>query len=198
MNIIEKARVQAFHRHRLPEGGTHALGFREPKNQTLRFQKLIEWGDMSGLTIMDLGCGYGDLKPFLDQKFSEIYYLGVDFLPNFIEGANERYGHLANSQFICADFMTAGLPEVDIVLASGSLNYRSTNVLHPWQSISTMWNLARKGIAFNLLDKKHFLEDELLVGYDPHEVINFCRQLCANVTCIQDYLPDDFTVLMYK
>ena len=179
MNLIEKATVQAFHRQRLGNSNLVELGFRNADSQFKRFETICSWGDMSDLCVMDLGCGYGDLKPFLDSRFSNITYLGIDFLKEFIDGAATRYGHLPNTQFIQADFLTAGLPHVDLVIASGSLNYRSENQLHPWQTLSRMWEMASKGIAFNLLDSTAFMADQVLCGYSPQEAVNFCEQLTS-------------------
>lgn len=198
MHLIEKATVQAFHRSRLNGSTIHALGYRSQESQTRRFQTLLQLGDFSHCSVLDLGCGFGDLKAFLDQHYKDFVYLGVDFLKEFIEGAQLRYGELANTQFFEADFLTVGLPEVDIVIASGSLNYRSENALHPWQSISRMWEAANKGVVFNLLDAAQFESDEVLRAYDQNEVLNFCRQLDPDTEIISGYLPDDFTVLMRK
>jgi 2-polyprenyl-3-methyl-5-hydroxy-6-metoxy-1,4-benzoquinol methylase len=61
---------------------TKALGFRAPENQIIRFETFSRWGDMSGLTVMDLGCGYGDLKGFLDQHYVSVatYPMTLRFL----------------------------------------------------------------------------------------------------------------------
>ena len=198
MNLIEKATVQAFHRKRLGNNELVELGFRNADSQVKRFENICAWGDMSGCCVMDLGCGYGDLKPFLDSQFSNITYLGIDFLKEFIAGANARYGHLPDTQFIQADFLTTGLPQVDIVIASGSLNYRSENQLHPWQTISRMWELATMGIAFNLLDANAFAADDILCGYPIQKTTSFCEQLTTDIKILTGYLPDDFTVHMYK
>ena len=198
MNVVEKARVQAFHRARFGAAPLTELGFRNADSQLQRFATLCRWGDMSGSVILDLGCGHGDLRPFLAERFTGIQYLGVDFLKEFVAVAEERHGHLPGTQFLQADFLTAGLPEVDIVLASGSLNYRSANELHPWQAISRMWECARKGIAFNLLDSRHFVSDEILCGYDPDEVLRYCRQLAPAAELVSSYLPDDMTLLLRR
>jgi hypothetical protein len=115
-----------------------------------------------------------------------------------IEDAQERYGHLPNTQFFQSDFLTAGLPEVDIVIASGSLNYRSDNSLHPWQTIGQMWEVTQKGVIFNLLDAVKFESDAVLCGYDQQEVLRVCQQLNADTQIFSGYLPDDFTVVMRK
>lgn len=198
MNLLEKATVLAFHRDRLQGDRLHALGYRANESQERRFQALLHWGEMSGCSVLDLGCGYGDLRPFLDQHYRDFIYLGVDFLAEFIDAAQLRYGHMPRTQFFQSDFLTAGLPEVDVVIACGSLNYRSSNSLHPWQTISRMWEVAQRGVVFNLLDAAHFESDEVLCAYGHDEVLQFCRQLDPATQIVRGYLPDDFTVLMHK
>ncbi|MBI3712162.1 MAG: class I SAM-dependent methyltransferase [Burkholderiales bacterium] len=198
MNLLEKATVLAFHRDRLQGNRLHALGYRANESQERRFQALLHWGEMSGCSVLDLGCGYGDLRPFLDQHYRDFIYLGVDFLKEFIDAAQQRYGHLPHTQFFQSDFLTAGLPEVDVVIACGSLNYRTSNSLHPWQTISRMWEVAQRGVVFNLLDAAYFESDEVLCAYEQDEVLQFCRQLDPHTRIVAGYLPDDFTVLMHK
>ena len=41
--------------------------------------------------VFDLGCGYGDLKTYLNQKFSDFTYIGIDQMPEFIAVAQERF-----------------------------------------------------------------------------------------------------------
>lgn len=198
MHLLEKATVQSFHRQRLTLDEMQALGYRDQESQQRRFETLARWGDFSNCSVLDLGCGFGDLRPFLADRFTNTIYLGIDFLKEFVEAASKKYGDLPNTQFFQADFLTAGLPEVDCVIASGSLNYRSENELHPWQSISRMWEIAQKGIVFNLLDAQYFRETSLLRGYHPDDVLAFCQQLDPHAELHRGYLPDDFTLFLRK
>jgi trans-aconitate methyltransferase len=36
-----------------------------------------------------IGCGYGDLKQYLDQSFSDFTYIGIDQMPEFISEAKK-------------------------------------------------------------------------------------------------------------
>lgn len=198
MHLLEKATVQSFHRQRLGADTLHALAYRDAQSQRLRFEALAHWGDFSGLTVLDLGCGYGDLLPFLRGRFTGVTYLGVDFLREFVEAARARHGEAPGVQFLQADFLTTGLPQVDVVVACGSLNYRSTNDLHPWQAIARMWAAARCGVAFNVLDATVFGADPVLAGQAPGTVLDFCRRMDATAGLVTGYLPDDFTVLMHR
>src|SRR5206468_1241171 len=59
-----------------------------------RFRQLVLDLDIEGKTVLDAGCGMGDLLPFLYMKADNFRYLGVDVNPEFIEIARKRYeGH---------------------------------------------------------------------------------------------------------
>lgn len=202
MNIIEKAAVLCFHRDRLrstAHPSVHALGWKDMEGQQKRFDILTAVGELSDCVVMDMGCGLGDLKPFLDEKFRNVVYLGIDHVPEFVHEANRRHGSAVNTFFHQSDFITDGLPEVDYVLASGALSYRSDNRLFPYTIIRKMYALARKGIAFNLLDEDGFVSETLLTAYNKDEVLHFCKVLAEDkAVCVTGYLPDDFTIMMYK
>ena len=65
---------------------------------------MLKWGDLNACGILDLGCGFGDLRPFLAEHFADTIYLGIDFLKEFVVEAQQRYGHLPNTQFFRFDF----------------------------------------------------------------------------------------------
>ncbi len=82
-----------------------------------------------GDRILDIGCGPGDIVPYLPG----VEYLGFDASQEYIKAARERFGegHLANRPrhpvtFICDQVSTTTLKErssFDIVLAVGILHH---------------------------------------------------------------------------
>jgi SAM-dependent methyltransferase len=198
MDLLEKAAVLQYHRRRIDVPGLSALGWRTFESQCLRFERLCDVGDLSGCKVLDLGCGYGDLKPFLDERFTDIAYLGVDHMPEFIDEARRRYDHLPGTGFVQADILNAVFPEVDYVLASGAMSYRSRNTLYPYNLIRQMWETARRGVAFNLLDANVFMATNVLCGQDPEAILAFCRTLDPAAELVTGYVADDFTILMRR
>lgn len=197
MDILETARIIRFHQKRIKSHGDYLTpGLK--RDQHLRFEMLCRWGDFSGLTLLDLGCGFGDLKAYLDSYFSDFTYLGVDLVKEAIDRAQKRFSGAPNTHFLNVDFLTNGLPKVDLIIASGSLNYCSANQLHPWSSIRNMWEAATMGIAFNVLDAARFNSNGVLCGYPRHEVWDFCRSLDPNAEIIDDYLTEEMTLLLRK
>ncbi len=201
MNLIEKATIIHFHRHRIAEyqGGTaKALGWKSGESQRKRFEAISKVGDLSGCSLLDVGCGYGDLRGYLDRRFSDFTYIGIDQMPEFIDSATMRYGNDADTFFYRTDFTAVGLPQVDYVIASGALGYRCDNSDFCFRMIQKMYAAAGRALAFNMLDADRFPEHELLVGHDCDKVVAFCETLSPRVKVVRGYLEDDFTVFLYR
>lgn len=201
MDLIEKATVMHYHRHRIAEyrqGSVESLGWRNAISQQVRYQVLAKVGDLNGATLLDVGCGYGDLKAFLDLHYSDFGYIGIDQMPEFIAEAKIRYGGCLRTDFYQTDFTAAELPQVDYVLASGVFGYRCKQEDFYTGMIGKLYCCARIALAFNMLDKNRFPQHDLLVGHDRDEILAYCRTLSPRVGCISDYLEDDFTVFMYR
>lgn len=56
--------IMQYHRMRLVLPEVKTLGWRDAHTQESRFAAFCRWGDLNGLKVLDLGCGYGDLKYF--------------------------------------------------------------------------------------------------------------------------------------
>lgn len=201
MTLQEKATIIHYHRHRIGEfeGGTvEALGYRGEESQAKRFEALSTVGNLNGCSVLDIGCGHGDLKGFLDARFHGFSYIGIDQMAEFILHARSLYGQRPSCYFCIADFTEAELPRADYVFASGALGYRCGNSDFPFAMIEEMYLVAKKALAFNMLDAAKFPSHPLLVGHDVERVVEFCRRLSRDVRLVRGYLEDDFTVLMYK
>jgi hypothetical protein len=149
---------------------------------------------------MDMGCGTGDLKPYLDQRYIDFSYIGIDHVPEFIEHANKKMGDDARTYFFSADFINDGFPIVDYIFASGALSYRCGNHVFPYSIIRKMYLHARKGVAFNLLDHDYhrYPTDHVLKSYNRYEILGYCLRLATRAELVTGYLPDDFTIMLYK
>ena len=199
MTLVERATIIHYHRHRIANfgaGQVRALGWRDAASQQQRFQAIASAFAFDRCSILDLGCGHGDLKAFLADRFQDVDYLGIDQMPEFIEAARERYVGDARACFHLGDFTRGAFPKVDVVVASGALGYRCADAGFHLRMIERMVAAASKAVIFNLLDASTFPDHPLLVGRDVEEVMAFCRTLSAHVERIQGYLPDDSTIVV--
>jgi SAM-dependent methyltransferase len=201
MNLIEKATVMHYHRHRIAEfdlGTARALGWRNQLSQDARFEVMATIGDLHGRSVLDVGCGHGDLKAYFDQLAQDYDYIGIDQMPEFIADARKRYAGYANAAFFQSDFSQQELPEVDYVIASGALGYRCAQPNFYFDMIAKFYAAARVGLGFNMLDVHTFPQHDLLIGHDRDAVLAFCQTLSPNVKLVTGYLDDDFTIFMYR
>ncbi len=199
MNLIEKATIIHFHQHRLNaygRGSFGALGWKSMESQTKRFEVIASAWNLNGTSILDVGCGYGDLKEYLDQRFTGFHYTGIDQQPEFIAEAKQIYINSPHTYFFQTDFNQADFPKVDYVVASGSLSYRSANTHFVNEMIAKMYSTAHCGIAFNLFNAETFPEHHILVGHNIKAVQDFCDELCPRVRVITGYFDDDYTFVL--
>jgi trans-aconitate methyltransferase len=175
----------------------YALGWRDRHDQLVRFEALSQMADLNRRSVLDVGCGYADLYPYLKERFPDITnYCGVEQIPELVEEAIKRYQHLHDCSFIPRNFLHGYLPVQDYVFASGSLNYGSTKPGFIFDAISRLYDTCTSGLAFNLL--KHMPADGTLVAYDPEDVFEYCRHLGSKVVLRENYAPEDFTIFIYK
>ena len=199
MNLIDRATVIHFHRRRIAEFGAdsvRALGWVSEASQTSRFEAIAQAVDFNNSSVLDLGCGTGDLKAFLDARFSGMSYLGIEQVPEFVAQARNRYAGDAHAGFELGNFNTMIFPRVDHVVACGSLSYRSSNPQHVYGAVAKMFVSAAQTVVFSLLDAKHFPGHPLLVGHVLDEMMAFCKKLSPNVSLVRGASPDAATVVM--
>lgn len=176
--------------------------------QRLRFEILCEIFSRlppgENDSLLDVGCGFGDLSRFLSESGFSMTYQGIDVAPDMVASAGFKYPGLAVRQ---GDIFDPGVTEgaYDWVLLSGALNERVDDA--PAQAgdyaravIKKMYQLARFGVAFNLLDARNSWVNSRpdLQAFEPDTVVRFCRAFASRVEWRDDYLDNDFTVYLLK
>ena len=91
-------------------------------------------------TVLDVGCGIGDVVPFMPP----CAYRGIDLVPEFVEEARKRYAGL---QFDCANVLDLET-SFDWVILLGMMG----TVPLPEELIKKSWSLASKGIIVDFID----------------------------------------------
>jgi SAM-dependent methyltransferase len=199
-SLKDSSAIFQYHRAMIARHGYQsslALGWRDMESQLIRFKALSGGIDFNNCTVLDAGCGYADLLPYLLQLYPNLkYYCGIEQIPELLDEAIERYGHRPDTSFISGNFITRQLPVMDYVLACGSLNYTSADPCFIYKAIAKLFTHSNKGIAFNLLRKVQ--ADGLLKAYDPEQILAYCHTLSNNVVFKDDYADEDFTVYLYK
>lgn len=198
MQFHDRNRLKKFYNDSLSAYGEHdprGVHWQNQENQEKRFLVLSKIADLDGKSVLDVGCGFGDLYGFLIREGKSVDYSGIDIVPEFISAARRKYP--------LANFEEKDIFEVeaqyDFILASGALSFKIDNHHTYYQEmIKKMFEKAKMGLAFNMLDIGNHIDDTEFAAYDSKEIMSFCKTLTPKVEIITDYLPQDFTVYMYK
>jgi SAM-dependent methyltransferase len=168
------------------------------EGQRSRFKKLAEVGDLNGKSILDLGCGLGDLLPFLEQKFSNISYTGVDIVQELISAATTIRGQRA--QFLCRDIVEDPLGQkFNFVMISGIFNNVGITTELLKQMIAAAFDCCIDALAFNFISTYVNFTDSKMAYHDPREVFDFCLEhLSRKVQIHHHYDKCDVAMFVYR
>jgi SAM-dependent methyltransferase len=196
---LDSTAVFHYHRHRLQTygaGGPQALGWNGTTGQYARFEALTRIGDLAQCSVLDAGCGYADLYPYLRQRYAGVRYYGIEQVPELLEVAQARYPDAEGISLRSGDFLQEALPPTDYVLASGALNYRQRDPRFIYQAIETLYGSCQLGLGFNLLSWEP-AGGGPLASYDPATILSFCHELAPRAELLEGYWEGDFTVFVY-
>ncbi|MEQ8192982.1 MAG: class I SAM-dependent methyltransferase [Rhodospirillales bacterium] len=180
--------------------------WRNEERQQMRFElmmKLVAPEDLKGgITINDLGCGYGAFFDYLknDPVLSAGMYFGYDISEKMIEAAQKR---IRDPRARFQQSMIALMP-ADYSFACGPFNFKMDAGNDIWghyvrDSLKDLWSKTLKGLAFNMLNIKYARHQDGLYYADPLEYEAFCKTaLSANVTLLTDYDDEDWTIFIRR
>lgn len=172
-----------------------ALGWFKGR-QPLRFKVLSEIGDLNKCSILDVGCGFGDLYGFLIKRNLNIEYTGVDINPDLTKVAKEIY---PDAHFEVKDIEQENINDnFDWVFASGLFEFKVHDDEYVQKMLKRMFEICNKGIAADFLSNYVDFKNENAYYASPEEIFSFCKTLSKRVTLRHDYMPFEFCVHVYK
>lgn len=176
----------------------YILGWESEAAQELRFKQLVGNIDLNGKTILDVGCGTGNLLEYISRQFKDFNYTGIDVLPHMIQRAGEKK---LNGRFVCMDLFKSnpyGNKTFDVIFSSGIFNLNlGNNQEFLMDAVDIFQSLAREAISFNLLWDKSTDKDVKYFYFSPEEVQDILSSKYSDiwqVSIVKGYLHNDFTV----
>lgn len=169
------------------------LNWNSKNSQHTRFEvihTLLE-EHLPSSTVIDAGCGFGDLYLYFQQKGSlPRKYVGYDMLQEALFVAKKR----TKQQFAHKDILNDELEHADFYVASGSMNI--LNRFETFLFIRRCFEASKKGFVFNLLRGE---EKEGHFNYFlPEEIEAHASDFAYDVEIYEGYMEGDFTVFLKK
>lgn len=184
--------------------GPRGVFWRNAERQRRRFEVLAAILDDKerGVTVNDLGCGYGALFDFLADlpALRGGRYFGYDICPAMLRAARRR------SRDPRAVFIDGPRPtrDADYGFAAGTYNLKHHAADATWNayvktSLAELWARTRKGLAFNMLSIDSELRQKDLYYGDPGDFLEFCTRALSPDATLLDNLPlTDWTILVRR
>ncbi len=165
-----------------------------------RFRQMWAEIDFNNKSVLDVGCGFGEMAKFLHKRYKNVKYTGVDIVPEFIEEARKAHPYY---NFETRDYFNNPInAQFDVVMASGTLNsyLGDKNISFRKNAIKVMFEHSKKVCVFNMLGGHPALEtlEGSNVWYaDSLEILDYCMSLTRRVILRANYHPTDFTIFMF-
>jgi len=201
MYAIDKEKIVTRYESRLKEYGPvpQALGWFKGR-QKFRFHFLAEIDGFQPYdSVLDVGCAYGDLEPFLRSFAWKGDYCGVDIAPGLIKEGERKYPDV---DLRVLDIQEEELDRTfDWVFCSGALTSKTAEVdsyKHVKSMLSIMFNLCEKGVSVNFVSP--YVDYQSEVNFHPNmsRIIEIMAELTRRFSLRHDYMPYEFTVYLYK
>ena len=171
-----------------------SLGWTRGK-QDIRFKAHSQIGNLKNSSILDIGCGFGDLLGFLNKKRLNVKYTGIDINQKFIELAKKKH---PNSYFEVRDIEKKSFKKkFDWVFAIGTTN-QSGSYKYIEDLLGEMFGYCKKGVTMDFLSSYVDFKKPENFHASPEKVFKIAKKLSKRVVLRHDYLPFEFCIYVYK
>ena len=128
------------------------------KMQAAIMEKLPK--DLTGLRVLDAGCGTGALSRMLDERGAEV--VGVDISDKLIDVAKSRSAANKNIEYFAGDMKEQSFGNFDYIIAMDSLIHYSTEDVI--SSIADFSSRANNSVLFTVIPSTFALRTKLRLG----------------------------------
>lgn len=166
-----------------------------PRSQRARFST-VDPLVSPRCSILDVGCGVGDLYGYLRDGTVRCDYSGVDLSPRMVERAQDKYpdGHFRTANIL----EWAPGPRFDLVVSIGIHSDpipEAADVLQ--QIMAQQFALCRVAAHVSLLSDRYPHGPHVL-AWRPEDVFAMAMKITPWVSLQHDYLPHDFSVTLWR
>lgn len=200
------SRIEVLKKHYEPRiakysDNSKVLDWENEDAQYKRFAAMTDNIDLAGRSLLDIGCGCGDLYEWFERQNIDADYSGVDILDKMVDRAKETAPRAA---FFCADIFDEDFncrgelcrENFDITYTSGIFNLNvGNNEAFLRKAIPVIAKMSKEAFVFNLLDPSSPDKDDDYFYFKPDAAIELASAFAERIELIQGYLDNDYTLI---
>ncbi len=170
------------------------------ESQQKRFAALFQLGKLDGMSLLDVGCGRGDLLSYFLKNNINIDYTGYDLNPEMIEFCRELHPEYTTNFKVSNILEEKVVQSFDYVSCIGVLNQVTTPDSPEFATgfIKQLFAIAGKAVAVSITSLHAPYKTPDTFYFDPAEML---QRVSSITTCLRldhSYLQNDFTLFLYK
>jgi SAM-dependent methyltransferase len=174
------------------------LGWRKGR-QRVRFTAALNALGTKFGSLLDVGCGFGDLFGYLKDLDWQGDYLGLDICPDLLDEGCKRFGP-RGARFECTDLSSASLAfTADVAVALGVFNHRlkGDNLDFVSQMLHAMWAHSTQAIVVDFLSTTADRPKPELFHADAEVILRMALGYSKRVRLDHSYMPFEFLVAIW-
>ena len=173
--------------------------------QYYRFSELVHF--MPGIetekfSVLDVGCGNGELFHYLNFRGFSGRYDGVDINDKLLEDGRAQFSAetFPDVSFRNVDILSQPVEQADYVVLSGVFNIvvGQDDRFHE-AMLTKMFEAARRAVVFNAVSTHVNFRNPQMFYIDPAQLIDFiARTLSKKFELRHHFLPHNYTVCIHR
>jgi len=191
-------RAKTYWDKRATESATDCERVEQSKRtQRMRFEVFVLNHDLNGKSLLDVGCGAGDLYDHLQARGIHCNYTGIDISEEMVRRCRQRFPGVRFEQRNILDW-TPG-QQWDYTIAVGIHNIRIEG------GRELLENVTRRQFELCTVASHISLLTDRYTGFAPHiqpwraeGILTLALDITPYVVLRHDYLPNDFSVTLYR
>jgi ubiquinone/menaquinone biosynthesis C-methylase UbiE len=179
-------------------GGSHQRVEAGRRAQLMRFENFVRLHRLDGATVLDIGCGQGDLWGHLKARKINCDYEGVDISEEMIASCRRVY---PEARFNVRDVLNEPPPpkSVDYVVAFAVHNVIVPRGREILESLTRLqFETCRIAAHIDVLSDRYRQFASHIQAWQAESVLAFAFSLTPYVALHHHYLPHDFSCTLFR
>lgn len=151
-------------------------------------------------SVLDVGCGFGDMGNYLETHYPHVKYTGIDINPSLIEEGKKRFPTL---DLRVGEVTAPGIGNApyDLVCASGLFNYKlehQDQLQYIKKTLEQFFSHCNIGVSSDFMSTFVDYRQELSYHLNEFEALKIAKGLSRRVVLRNDYLDYEYCLYILK